>query len=77
MSNKTSDKNVATEEDIKVLKNIEKLKRIEFKHCVTDREMKALQNILAELEQKDKRIKELEEKNNKLKTHCKEFIKEK
>lgn len=54
MSNKTSD-NVATEEDIKVLKNIEKLKRIEFKHCVTDREMKA------ERELKNKRIQELEE----------------
>ena len=61
MSTETSDKNVATEEDIKVIKNIEKLRRIEFKHCVTDREIKAMQNILAELERKDKRIQELEE----------------
>lgn len=48
--NKISDKNVATEEDIKVLKNIEKLKSIEFKHCVTDREIKAIEHILAERE---------------------------
>ena len=66
MSNKTSD-NVATEEDIKVLKNIERLRRIEFKHCVTDREMKAIEHLLAEREQKDKRIKELEEENKTLK----------
>ena len=57
----TSDKNVAIEEDIKVIKNIERLRHIEFKHCVTDREIKAMQNILAELERKDKRIQELEE----------------
>lgn len=50
MSNKASD-NVATEEDIKVLKNIERLRRIEFKHCVTDREMKAIEHLLAEREQ--------------------------
>lgn len=62
MSNKTSDKDVTIKEDIRVLKNIEKLRRIEFKHCVTDREIKAIQNILVELEQKDKRIQELEEK---------------
>lgn len=49
------------EEDIKVLKNIQKLRRIEFKHCVTDREERALENILAEREQDKKRIKELEE----------------
>ena len=60
MSNKTSDKNVVTEEDVIVLKNIEKLTRIEFKHFVTDRELEAIKNILAELEQKDKRIQELE-----------------
>lgn len=61
MNNKTSDKDVTIKEDIRVLKNIEKLRRIEFKHCVTDREIKAIQNILVELEQKDKRIQELEE----------------
>lgn len=55
------------EEDIKVLKNIQKLRRIEFKHCVTDREERALENILAEREQNKKRIEELEEKNKHLK----------
>jgi len=60
VNNKTSDKDVTIKEDIRVLKNIEKLRRIEFKHCVTDREIKAIQNILVELEQKDKRIQELE-----------------
>lgn len=44
---KGSDINVGNiEEDIKVLKNIEKLRRIEFKHYVTDREEQALKNIL-------------------------------
>lgn len=60
MSDKISDKNVTTEEDIKVLKNIEKLRCIEFKHYVTDREIKAIQNILAEREQDKERVKELE-----------------
>lgn len=64
MSDKTSDKNVVNIEDIIVLKNIEKLKRIEFKHFVTDRELKALEHILAEREQDKKRIKELEEERN-------------
>lgn len=67
MSNKTSDKDVTIKEDIRVLKNIEKLRRIEFKHCVTDREIKAIQNILVELEQKDKRIQELEKELEKAK----------
>ena len=49
------------EEDIKVLTNIEKLRRIEFKHCLTDREMKAINNVLLEREQDKKRIQELEE----------------
>lgn len=49
------------EEDIKVLTNIEKLRRIEFKHYLTDREMKAINNVLAEREQDKKKIKELEE----------------
>lgn len=51
------------EEDIKVLTNIEKLIRIEFKHYLTDREMKAINNVLLEREQDKKRIQELEEKN--------------
>ena len=49
------------EEDIKVLTNIEKLIRIEFKHYLTDREMKAINNVLLEREQDKKRIQELEE----------------
>lgn len=51
------------EDDIKVLRNIEKLRAIEFKHCVTDREVQAIKNILSEREQRYKRIKELEELN--------------
>lgn len=51
------------EEDIKVLTNIEKLIRIEFKHYLTDREMKAINNVLLEREQDKKRIQELEEEN--------------
>ena len=53
------------EEDIKVLTNIEKLRRIEFKHYLTDREMKAINNVLAEREQDKKKIKELEEHQKK------------
>ena len=49
------------EEDIKVLTNIEKLIRIEFKHYLTDREMKAINNVLLEREQDKKRIQELKE----------------
>lgn len=51
------------EDDVKVLKNIEKLRSIEFKHCVTDREIIAIKNILSEREQDKARIKELEEEN--------------
>lgn len=61
MSTEKSNKNVASEEDIKVLTNIEKLRRIEFKHCLTDREMKAINNVLAEREADKKKIKKLEE----------------
>lgn len=52
MSNKTSDKNVANiEDEIKILTE-------ENSSCKKEQ---AIQHILAELEQKDKRIKELEE----------------
>ena len=66
MSNKTSDKNVAIEKNVLgafVLSNrIEVISQEEFEDV-----KKAMQNILAEREQKDKRIKELEEENMKLK----------
>lgn len=69
MSNKTNDKNVANiEDDIKVLN-----KFCEYEDAVvlTDNALEevqdAIQNILAEREQKDKRIKELEELVAKLK----------
>ena len=64
MSNKTSDKNVAN--DIKILK-----KFCEYEEAVvlTDNALEevqdAMQNILAEREQKDKRIQELEEESRK------------
>ena len=68
MSNKTSDKNVANiEEDVKILNNF-----CEYEDAVvlTDYALtlvqEAIKHILAELEQKDKRIKELEEKNEHL-----------
>ena len=61
MSNKTSDKNVAN--DIRIL---EKFCEYEDAVVLTDNaleeEQDAMQNILAEREQKDKRIKELEAK---------------
>ena len=60
MSNKTSDENVAKiEEDIKVLNEL--LENVErtfggWVDILNEREKKALRNILAEREQKDKRI---------------------
>ncbi len=63
MSNKTSDKNVANLEDIKVIQHIISFyKDLDVIHSNDKcKEIVALENILAELEQKDKRIKELEE----------------
>ena len=74
MNNKTSDKNVANiEDDIKLVKRY--LENSAYKETdsdffknggweMVDLEIpKAMANILAEREQKDKRIKELEEKN--------------
>ena len=60
MSNKTSDENVANiEDDIKVLNEL--LENVEctfggWVDILNEREKKALRNILAEREQKDKRI---------------------
>ena len=69
MSNKTSDKNVANiEEDVKILNNF-----CEYEDAVvlTDYALtlvqEAIEHILAEREQKDKRIQELEEENAMLK----------
>ena len=66
MSNKTSDENVAKiEDDIKVLNELLENVELTFGGWVdilNEREKKALRNILAELEQKDKRIQELEAK---------------
>ena len=63
MSNKTSDKEVANLEDIKVIQHIISFyKDLDVIHSNDKcKEIVALENILAELEQKDKRIKELEE----------------
>ena len=57
MSNKTSDKNVATEEDLEVLNEVLLHNR------ETEQVRIAIEHILAEREQKDKRIQELEEEN--------------
>ena len=66
MSNKTSDNNVANiEEDVKILNNF-----CEYEDAVvlTDYALtlvqEAIEHILAEREQKDKRIKELEEERD-------------
>ena len=63
MNNKGSDKNVANIEDIKVIQHIISFyKDLDVIHSNDKcKEIVALENILAELEQKDKRIKELEE----------------
>ena len=74
MNNKTSDKNVANIEEL-----IQEYKTYNDLDGIQDLRpyIEVLEHILAEREQKDKRIQELEEENNKLKTHRKEFIKEK
>lgn len=72
MSNKTSDKNVgsidekAVNDDIELIKNLIENNKIEIKNVSVGQEfrlLRTLQNILAEREQQDKRIKELEEEN--------------
>ena len=60
MSNKTSDKNVVTEEDLEVLNEVLLHNR------ETEQVRIAIEHILAEREQKDKRIQELEEENKHL-----------
>ena len=67
MSNKTSDKNVANIEIIKVMQHIISFyKDLDVIHSNDKcKEIVALENILAEREQKDKRIKELEEESRK------------
>lgn len=69
MSNETSDNSVANiEDDIKVLNELLGNVELTFGGWVdilNEREKKALKNILAEREQKDKRIKELEKENKK------------
>ena len=55
MSNKTSDENVATEEDLEVLNEVLLHNR------ETEQVRIAIEHILAEREQKDKRIKEQED----------------
>lgn len=61
MNNKTSDKNVVTEEDLEVLNEVLLHNR------ETEQVRIAIEHILAEREQKDKRIQELEEENKKVK----------
>lgn len=65
-----SDKNVASVEDLKVLKSIVKVHN-DFlkgsgKETISEREIQAIEHILSEREQDKERIKELEEKNKKL-----------
>ena len=69
MSNKTSDKNVATEDDVRIVKAFidyaqEVIDDMEYERpvdvTVYQKDLTSMQNILAELEQKDKRIQELE-----------------
>ena len=65
MTNKTSDKNVVTEEDIRVInKIISFYKNIDILY---NKEIQALERVLAEREQDKKRIQELEEENKKVK----------
>ena len=59
MSNKTSDKNVANIEI--VIKDCREHLKIYGEAFITASELDRIENILAELEQKDKQIKELEE----------------
>lgn len=71
MNNKTSDKNVANiEDDVDELKSIMNLRTesgFAYSQKNTLKLQKSIRNVLAELEQKDKRIQEMEEENMKLK----------
>lgn len=61
MSNKTSDKNVGSIEDD--VKRCNELIKVEHANWIGISNQLAISHILAEREQKDKRIKELEEEN--------------
>ena len=70
MSNKTSDKNVATEDDVRIVKAFidyaqEVIDDMEYERpvdvTVYQKDLTSMQNILAEREQKDKRIQEIED----------------
>ena len=77
MSNKTSDKNVANiEEDVKILEEFAEICKAGLACYDQTREGEALERILAELEQKDKRIQELEEENSKTQIMSPYYIKE-
>lgn len=78
MSNKTSDKNVATEDDVRIVKAFidyaqEVIDDMEYERpvdvTVYQKDLTSMQNILAEREQQDKRIKELEEEIVELKKY--------
>ena len=66
MSNKTSDNNVANvEDDVKILEEFAEICKAGLACYDQTREGEALERILAEREQKDKRIQELEEESRK------------
>ena len=62
--NKTSDKNVVTEDDVKILEEFAEICKAGLACYDQTREGEALERILAEREQDKKRIQELEEKMN-------------
>ena len=65
MSNKTSDKNVGSIEDD--VKRCNELIKVQHANWIGISNQLAISHILAEREQKDKRIQELEEENKKVK----------
>lgn len=68
MNNKGSDKNVSSiEDDVKILEEFAEICKAGLACYDQTREGEALEHLLAEREQKDKRIKELEEENADLK----------
>ena len=48
------------EEDIKILENIKKFVEIEFKHYITDRELKAIENLIKGYRELKESIKQLD-----------------
>lgn len=72
MSNKTSDEKIVTKEDLEVLEErifhyeiTKKIGNIDKMIPQAVKENEAIKHLLVEREQKDKRIKELEEENEK------------